>query len=140
MTERSRQEADHADPTTEPFWAAARDEQLVIQRCAECGEHQFYPRPFCLGCDSAEVTWVPASGLGTVYSTTRVHLDADPALGLPNPYDVAIVELAEGPRLLTNLTAPCAIGSQVRVAWRSRDNQPPVPVFGPAAPAPEVDQ
>jgi uncharacterized OB-fold protein len=124
--------AEYADPTTEPFWDAARDEQLVIQRCADCGKHQFYPRPFCLGCDSTEVTWVPASGFGTVYSTTRVHLDADPALGLPNPYDVAIVELAEGPRMLTNLTDPCPIGGRVKVAWRDRGNQPPVPVFGPA--------
>lgn len=138
MTERGERGADYADPTTEPFWNAAREERLVIQRCRACGEYQFYPRPFCLGCDSPEVEWIQACGSGTVYSATRVHLEADPSLGLPNPYDLAIVELDEGPRLLTNLTEPCDIGTRVHVAWRPRPGQPPVPVFGPAAHGSEV--
>lgn len=131
MTERDLA-ADHADPTTRPFWEAAREERLLIQHCETCDRHQLYPRPFCVGCTSIEIEWVPASGSGTVWSTTRVHLPADPALGLPTPYDLAIVELDEGPRLLTNLTGRCAIGDRVEVSWRPRGDQPPVPVFGPA--------
>lgn len=131
MTERADGAADYSDPTTKPFWDAARDERLLIQQCDACGESQFYPRPFCLSCDSTDITWVRASGAATVYSTTTVHLDADPELGLPRPYEVAIVELAEGPRLLTNLTERCPIGATVHVTWRARSGQPPVPVFQP---------
>jgi uncharacterized OB-fold protein len=125
--------ADFSDPTTKPFWDAAGQQQLVIQQCGACGVHQFYPRSFCLSCDSSDVRWIRARGTGTVYSTTRVHLDLDPQLGLSSPYDIAIVELDEGPRLLTNLTEPCPIGTVVQVAWRARPHQPPVPVFGPLA-------
>lgn len=131
MTDRTDRVADFADPTTEPFWRAADREQLVIQRCRACGDHQFYPRPFCLACDSDQLEWVQARGSGTVYSATTVHLDADPSLGLPYPYQLAIVELDEGPRLLTNLTEPCGIGARVHVRWRPRPDQPPVPVFQP---------
>lgn len=124
---------DWADPTTDYFWEAAREERLVIQQCKTCLRYQFYPRSFCLGCDSGQVEWVPASGLGTVYSRTTVHLNAGAELGLEAPYVVAIVELDEGPRLLTNLTGePTPIGSRVQVAWRPRHGgQPPVPVFAP---------
>lgn len=135
MTDVTQHPADHSDPTTKPFWDAARNEELVIQHCPACGAYQFYPRPFCLTCDCPDVRWVKARGTGTVYSATRVHLDAEPRLGLPRPYDIAIVELDEGPRLLTNLTEPCAIGSAVLVAWRPRPGQPPVPVFRPVPPS-----
>ena len=119
---------DWSDPTTAYFWEAAGQEQLVIQRCGACHQHQFYPRPFCLACDSDEMGWVVASGFGTVYSQTTVHLK--PARELASPYVVAIVELEEGPRLLTNLTGEvCHIGSRVGVAWRPRPGQPPVPIF-----------
>lgn len=132
MTERSEQIIDWADPTTEYFWDSAREEKLVIQRCRACHRYQFYPRPFCLVCNSDEVEWAPASGLGTVYSRTTVRLDAAPELGLRPPYIVAIVELDEGPLFLTNLTSDaCRIGARVQVLWRPRHGQPPVPVFGP---------
>ena len=47
-----------ADPTTAPFWRAARERRLVVQRCASCGACQFYPRPFCLACSGLELEWV----------------------------------------------------------------------------------
>ncbi|WP_158252802.1 MULTISPECIES: Zn-ribbon domain-containing OB-fold protein [unclassified Cryobacterium] len=126
---------DWADPTTAHFWEAASKEQLVIQQCGVCRQYQFYPRPFCLACDSDDIGWVAASGRGTVYSQTTVHLKAAPELGLVTPYVVAVVQLEEGPRLLTNLTGEaCRIGSPVQVGWRSRQGQAPVPVFGPATP------
>lgn len=132
MTEGIGNIVDRTDPTTESFWASAREGKLLIQRCRTCSRYQFYPRPFCLVCESDEIDEVPASGLGTVYSRTTVHLDAAPELGLRPPYLVAIVELDEGPRLLSNLTSDaCRIGTRVQVSWRSRGEQPPVPVFGP---------
>ena len=123
---------DWDDPTTAYFWKAASREQLVIQQCGACREYQFYPRLFCLVCDSADIGWVPASGRGTVYSQTTVHLKAAPELGLSTPYVVAVVQLEEGPRMLTNLTGEaCRIGSAVQVGWRPRLGQAPVPIFEP---------
>ncbi|MEX1078327.1 MAG: Zn-ribbon domain-containing OB-fold protein [Homoserinimonas sp.] len=123
---------DWADPTTEYFWESARHHQLVIQQCTSCGTHQFYPRPFCLSCDSDDVEWVAASGFGSVYSRTTIHLPAAPELGLTVPYVAAIIELDEGPRLLTNLTSDSSdIGDRVQVEWRPREGQAPVPIFGP---------
>lgn len=116
------------DPTTTQFWEAAQRRQLVVQRCRACGEHQFYPRPFCLACDATTLEFVSASGQATVYAMTTVHLkvhsDLDP------PYVVAVVELAEGPRLVTRIVGDAvAIGDAVRVAWMERTNAPPLPVF-----------
>lgn len=123
---------DWADPTTDYFWNSASNHALVIQRCRGCLHHQFYPRPFCLGCDGDEVEWVEASGFATVYSRTIVHLPPAPGLGLTAPYVAAIVELDEGPRMLTNLTSEnCLIGDRVKVQWRPREGQAPVPIFGP---------
>jgi len=119
-----------ADPTTEPFWQACLEERLVIQRCNSCGVHQFYPRPFCLACQSDAVEWVEASGSGIVYSMTTVRI---PVLAdLPPPYILALVDLSEGPRILTNIEGgDVEIGGRVILAWRKRDGLPPVPVFRP---------
>lgn len=115
------------DPTTRAFWAAAESGRLVVQRCTSCGRHQLYPRPFCLACDSSDVVWTDARGTGRVYSMTTVHV---PVVGwLEPPYVVALVELDEGPRLLTNLVGePCRIGDRVEVCWDLRDGMR-VPLF-----------
>ena len=126
MTERTEVSG---DPLTAPFWAAAASGRLLVQRCAGCGGHQLYPRPFCIGCQSDDVEWVPAAGTGTVYTMTTVHMEVGP--DLEPPYVVAVVELDEGPRLLTNLLdRDLRIGDRVRVGWRPRGGLPPFPVFG----------
>ena len=116
------------DPTTAMFWEAAATGELLVQRCTACGTCQFYPRPFCLACQAGDPEWVRAAGTGTVYAMTTVHLRVVPEL--EPPYVVAVVELDEGPRLVTNLVGPrAAIGDRVRVAWRKREDAPPLPVF-----------
>jgi len=120
-----------ADPMTEPFWQACVERKLVIQKCTSCGAHQFYPRPFCLACESDKVQWVEASGQGVVYSVTTVRIPVVDEL--PPPYILALVDLEEGPRLLTNIEGGnVAIGDAVSLGWRDRDGLPPVPVFRPA--------
>jgi uncharacterized OB-fold protein len=116
------------DPTTAPFWQAAREHRLVVQRCTACGAHQFYPRPFCLACSSLALEWVEVSGRATVYSKTTVRI---PVIAeMPPPYVVAIVTLDEGPRLTTNLVGgELEIGDRVSVTWRERTDLPPLPVF-----------
>jgi uncharacterized protein len=117
-----------ADPTTEPFWQACIEHRLVIQHCTHCGNHQFYPRPFCLACETTSLEWVEACGTGTIYSVTTVRV---PVLEeLKPPYLLALVDLDEGPRLLTNIDGDSArIGDRVRLSWRDREGLPPVPIF-----------
>ena len=130
MSEAAKEE--FGDPLSRPFWRAAERGQLVVQRCVDCRRHQFYPRPFCLGCESDRIEWVATRGTGVVYSQTRLHMSAGP--GFEPPYVVAVVQLDEGPRLVTNIVGvACAIGDRVRVAWRDRQGAPPVPVFEPIA-------
>jgi hypothetical protein len=119
---------DVSDPTTAPFWEGCREHRLVVQRCSACGAHQFYPRPFCLACEANDLAWVECSGHGTVYSVTVVRVPVTPEL-VP-PYALAIVEIEEGPRLLTNIDEVGArIGDAVMLDWRDRGEMPPVPVF-----------
>jgi uncharacterized OB-fold protein len=119
-----------ADPLMAPYWEAATEHRLIVQKCADCGQHQFYPRPFCLQCQSDDVIWVEAAGTGTVYSRTTTHIAVLP--DLPPPYVVALVELDEGPRLVTNIVdGDAAIGERVVLSWRDRADGPPLPVFRP---------
>ena len=125
-------EATFGDAISAPFWEAAREHRLVIQRCSACGAHQFYPRRFCLSCDRDDaLEWVTAEGIAQVHSVVTVHMKVIPEL--EPPYQVAVVELAEGPRLTTNIVGGTAvIGDSVRVTWRDRPEPlPPVPVFEP---------
>jgi uncharacterized OB-fold protein len=120
----------YGDTLTAPFWEAAGRHELILQRCGDCGHWQFYPRPFCLECQSDNVGWQPASGAGTVYSQTTVHIQIAPEFA--PPYIVAVVELDEGPRMTANIiNGETAIGDRVRIAWKERDEAPPLPVFEP---------
>lgn len=129
MTDPSFSDLGAADPTTEPFWQACAERRLVLQRCNACGTFQHYPRPFCLTCQSDDTAWAPASGAGTVYSVATMRLPV--VDDLPPPYQIALVDLDEGPRLLTTIDGEAArIGDRVAVAWRERaGGLPPVPVF-----------
>jgi uncharacterized OB-fold protein len=118
------------DPTTAPFWEGVGRRELMVQRCADCGTHQFYPRPFCLTCNSTALDWTVVPGAGSVYSLTTVRIQIGPEF--EPPYVVAIVQLDEGPRLLTNIVnGECAIGDRVRVAWRETPSEGLLPVFEP---------
>lgn len=118
-----------ADPTTEPFWVACAERRLTLQRCRTCGTLQHYPRPFCLTCDGRAMDWVPASGRGTIYALTVIRLPVIPEL-VP-PYLLALVDLEEGVRMLTNIEGTTArIGDRVTLDWRDRDDGlPPLPIF-----------
>jgi uncharacterized protein len=113
---------------TQHFWDAAKDGKLLIKKCAACGEAHFYPRPFCPFCFSDKVEWQEASGRGTIYTYSVMRRT-------PVPYAIAYVELAEGPRLMTNIV-DCdldriKIGQAVRLVFKPSDGGPPVPMFTP---------
>ncbi|NKC30027.1 Zn-ribbon domain-containing OB-fold protein [Falsiroseomonas selenitidurans] len=132
MTERSIA-APVVDPSTRPVWEAAAAGRLLLGLCRDTGRHFHYPRPVSPFTLSGNVDLVPASGLGTIYSFTVMRV--------AQPYACAYVELAEGPRIFTNIV-DCAfeeirIGMKVRVVFRpsqAADGTPgaPVPMFAPA--------
>lgn len=86
-----------------PFWEALSEGRLLIKRCADCGAFHFYPRPFCPHCWSDAVEWHEASGRGRVYTYSTVYVNDLPPFGPEVPYVAAVVELDEGPRMMTRL-------------------------------------
>ena len=120
--------APYGDPINQPFWDAATKENLVVQQCKSCQHFQFYGRPFCLSCQSMDIEWVKVSGEGTIYSQTTVAFNFDP--NNKPPYSVAMVQLKEGPMMLTNIiNGDANIGDVVKVIWKSRKNAPPLALF-----------
>ncbi|MBE3002388.1 MaoC family dehydratase N-terminal domain-containing protein [Nocardiopsis sp. HNM0947] len=116
------------------FWfEAAREHRLVIQRCVSCGELRHPPGPCCPHCRSFEWDTVQASGDAHVHTFTVVHHPRHPAFDLP--HIVAVVDLAEGTRLITDLvgTAPehVRVGMPVRLRWLEADPDLTLPVFAP---------
>jgi uncharacterized OB-fold protein len=104
-----------------PFWDATRARRLVVQRCAACAGYVWYPRAVCPACLSEDLAWVDVEGVGRVYSVS-VHYRAPSAeLADAVPYAVALVDLDEGPRLLSNVVGcdpeAVAIGDRVRAVW-----------------------
>ena len=91
------------NPWAKPFWDAAREKRLIIQKCRDCGKHVFYPRIACPHCFSDNLDWVDASGRGTIYSFTVVENNAPSAFIGEMPYVVAIIKLKEGVQMLSNI-------------------------------------
>jgi len=109
------------DLESRPFWQAARERKLAIMLCRDCRRHFFYPRIFCPQCHSDAVAWTEASGRGTIYSFTIARRPAGPAFKADLPYAVALVELEEGPRLMSNIVtadvASLRIGQKVKAVF-----------------------
>lgn len=121
------------DRETLPWWQAAAEHRLLVQRCAACRRVRLPPGPLCPACRSFDQTWLEASGCGTVYTYTVVHRAYVPSLALP--YVVAVVELEEGPRLTSNLVdvdpGTVCVGMAVEVVWEDMGPGLAVPRFRP---------
>lgn len=90
-------------PESRPFWEAARRHRLELPRCNRCGQSWFPPSCLCPNCLSDDFRWEEVSGRGRVHSFVVFHRTYHPAFAPRVPYIVAVVELDEGPRMLTNL-------------------------------------
>jgi uncharacterized OB-fold protein len=90
-------------PHLAPFFAAAKEGRLVVQRCTECRLMRFPARELCSGCLATTSEWVPVSGRGEVFSYNVMHQVYHPAFAAEVPYAVVVVRLAEGPKITTNL-------------------------------------
>jgi uncharacterized OB-fold protein len=123
-------------PETQPYWDAAAAGELRIQRCTDCGAAYFYPRPICPACGSGDVEWFTASGDATLYSYVISHRPA-PGFEDEAPYAIAVVQLAEGPRMMTSIAGVPAtpealvLDMPLRVAFEQRGSVS-LAVFTPA--------
>lgn len=116
-----------ANADSAPYWAGAREGKLLLQRCGDCGTLRFFPRYLCTACGSDRTEWAEASGRGTVHSFTIVHRAAFPEFQARTPYVVALIDLEEGPRMMTNIVGEdaleVAIGDAVVVAFEARGTE-----------------
>lgn len=88
---------------TEPFWAAVQERRLIMPKCDACGTMAFSPTVACSACAGGDFTWTPVSGRGTIFSFVIYHRVYHPAFKDKVPYVVAVVELEEGPRIISNI-------------------------------------
>lgn len=117
---------------SQPFWDGLAAGELRLPYCTRCEAAFFHPRLCCPRCWSEDITWMPASGRGTVYAVTTVHVAFDSAFAVP--YTVALVDLDEGVRLPGRIEAPddgVVVGDQVQLTFGS-DPAGTLPAFHPA--------
>lgn len=125
------------DSDTESWWAAVQDRTLMVNTCRTCTRTSLYVRPFCPHCWSDDVELVPASGHARLYTWSVIHQNAAP-FAERTPYALAMVDLAEGPRIMT-VVEGCSFDElradmELVLAFRNDDDGFVVPVFRPATP------
>lgn len=103
------------EPLNQPFWDGAENGLLKVQRCDSCEKHIFYPRPICPHCWNDALEWVTASGRGRLKSFSEIWKPGHPGWVPATPYLVGLVELDEGPTLLSYILAE---GNHVQVGDR----------------------
>jgi hypothetical protein len=134
---RRRSDLPTIEDETRPFWDAAREGTFLLRRCADCGRAHHYPRPFCPFCWSENVPWEAASGRATLYTFSTVHLNDLPPFDEQLPYVAAVVDLEEGPRVMTRVVDATAedlhIGMPMEVTFAPITDEITAPFFRPAS-------
>lgn len=113
------------------FRARLADGSFCMQKCDDCGKHIYYPRAVCIHCGGIKLSWVEASGEGTVYSTSVIH--QRPEQG--ENYNVAIIDLKEGPRMMSRVEGIAAADVKIGMNVKARiaeEFDTPFIVFDPA--------
>lgn len=123
-------------PETRHFWEGCKAGELRLQRCADCGHSYFPPRAFCPKCASRDVEVYAASGKATLYSYVINHRPRKD-MGT-EPHSIAVVELAEGPRMMTNIVGcpqtpeALQLDMPVQVTFQQESDDISLPLFEPA--------
>ncbi len=121
-------------PETDHFWDGTRLGELRLQKCDDCEQVYFPPRPFCPSCASRDVSIFSASGRAILYSYVINHR-AHPAFD--GPYSIAVVQLEEGPRMMTNIInveqtpEALVLDMPLEVIFEELDEQISLPYFQP---------
>jgi uncharacterized OB-fold protein len=125
-------------PVTQPFWEAAAQGKLMMQRCADCRSWVWCPRPACVECGGDKLQWLQLSGRGKIFAFTVVREVVGRSLrGFAGdiPYVTAWIDLEEGPRILSNVVGcaieKVAIGMAVEVVFENAAPGIFLPKFGP---------
>jgi uncharacterized OB-fold protein len=123
------------DALAAPYWSAGVEGRLLIQRCAACEQLHHPPVVSCPYCHGADLTWAQLSGRGTVYTYTVVYHSVHPVSADSLPYILVLVQLEEGPRILTNLRdaepGEVRIGMRVQVIFENLGEGIAIPQFRP---------
>jgi len=137
MTDHSGKFMPRSRPETASWWEACRQEKLMIQRCSQCGAFQFYPRIVCTSCMSEQIEWFQASGRAKVLTYTICRLPVAQAYAADVPYVVALVQLEEGPTMMSNIVQcdPESVVSSMplEVVFEAWSDEITMPQFRPAS-------
>jgi uncharacterized OB-fold protein len=121
------------DPESAPYWSALKENRLILKHCRDCGRHHFYPRALCPHCHSDALEWSDARGTGSIYSFTVARRPAGPAFKADAPYVVAVIDLDEGARMMTNIVTDnvdaVRIGQRVAVQFDAVTDEDTLPKF-----------
>ena len=116
-----------------PFWEATRELRFVLQHCPACDCAIHFPREACPSCGATDLEFRPAAGTGTIYACSTMPAPGNPTMKGRAPYVVALVDLAEGVRMLSSIVGDGAldavVGDAVRVAWEPLADGRHLPVF-----------
>jgi len=121
---------------SQPFFTGAREQRLMLQQCATCGTFLWPVKSHCTTCLSADIAWEQASGQGTLYSFVLMHQVYHPGFASEAPYNIAEVDLAEGIRIITNITG-CSneqlqIGMPLEATFEAITDEITLPKFKPS--------
>jgi uncharacterized OB-fold protein len=125
------------DPVTQPFWDSLKAKAIQLQKCGACNKVIFYPRPLCPSCLSDDLTWTKVSGRGVVHAFAIPHRHPNRVFTADGPFVVALIELDEGARMLTNLVdvdpTPEAVkvGLPVEIVYDDVTDEVTLPKFRP---------
>jgi uncharacterized OB-fold protein len=129
----------HADPMTQPFWDAAKEDRLVVPQCTQCGTFRLPPSAFCFNCQSRAFEYTELPGTGTIFSFTVVRHPLHPDLLEACPYVSGTVHLdgtqGAGARMLVNIIdvdpETVKIGDRVEIVWEHMNDEMSTPRFRP---------
>ncbi len=120
-------------PVAAPFWEATKEKKFLLQFCATTGKAIWYPRDFSPHALGGNVEWREASGKGVVYAVSVMHRPGNPAMAEAVPYAVALIDLEEGARMLSNVVNcdpdSIKVGDKVKPAWEPLEGGRHLPVF-----------
>lgn len=109
------------DVSNGPFWEATRAHRLALQHCSDCGKARYPINHLCPHCLSEKFEWKPISGRGTVYSSIVFHQVYNQSFAKDGPYNVSLIQLDEGPRMLSNVVdippSEVKVGDKVEVVF-----------------------
>jgi len=121
---------------SKPFWKATENKQFMLKWCIGCNRPHHYPREVCPYCLGTDLEWRPASGDGEVYAFTIIYRPPMPSLADLVPYVVALIDLAEGPRMMSGVVGcnpnKVKVGMKVKLTWEEIPEGRHLPLFEPA--------